>query len=97
MTHTFALNEASVEKAARERMIEVVIEIDNRPLSRWGCDGGALDADRSTAYNFSAGGPVVWLGVEAIVVVPISCARAVRPTDGRRAGLDGRGGGHRPY
>jgi NAD+ kinase len=32
---TFALNEASVEKAARERMLEVVVEIDGRPLSRW--------------------------------------------------------------
>ena len=36
---TFALNEASVEKAARERMLEVVVEIDGRPLSRWACDG----------------------------------------------------------
>ena len=38
-SRTFALNEASVEKAARERMLEVVVEIDGRPLSRWGCDG----------------------------------------------------------
>src|SRR5690606_13156468 len=30
---TWALNEATVEKASRERMIEVVIEIDGRPLS----------------------------------------------------------------
>ncbi len=36
---TWALNEASVEKAARERLIEVVVGIDGRPLSRWGCDG----------------------------------------------------------
>jgi len=73
VTQTFALNEASVEKAARERMIEVVVEIDNRPLSRWGCDGVVLSTPTgSTAYNFSAGGPVVWPGVEAMVVVPIS-------------------------
>ena len=73
VTHTFALNEASVEKAARERMIEVVIEIDGRPLSRWGCDGVVLSTPTgSTAYSFSAGGPVVWPGVEALVVVPIS-------------------------
>ena len=39
VTSTWALNEASVEKAARERMLEVVVEIDGRPLSRWGCDG----------------------------------------------------------
>ncbi|MET1060082.1 MAG: NAD kinase [Nocardioides sp.] len=70
---TFALNEVSVEKAARERMLEVVVEIDGRPLSRWGCDGIVCATPTgSTAYNFSAGGPVVWPGVEALLMVPIS-------------------------
>jgi NAD+ kinase len=70
---TFALNEASVEKAARERMIELVLEIDGRPLSRWGCDGVVCATPTgSTAYNFSAGGPVVWPGVQALCVVPLS-------------------------
>ena len=70
---TFALNEASVEKAARERMLEVVAEVDGRPLSRWGCDGVVCATPTgSTAYNFSAGGPVVWPGVEALLMVPIS-------------------------
>ncbi len=70
---SFALNEASVEKAARERMLEVVLEIDGRPLSRWGCDGVVCSTPTgSTAYNFSAGGPIVWPGVEALMVVPIS-------------------------
>jgi NAD+ kinase len=70
---TFALNEASVEKAARERMLEVVVEVDGRPLSRWGCDGVVCATPTgSTAYNFSAGGPVVWPGVEALLMVPIS-------------------------
>ena len=64
ITSTWALNEASVEKAARERMLEVVVEIDGRPLSRWGCDGVVCATPTgSTAYNFSAGGPVVWPGV----------------------------------
>jgi NAD+ kinase len=70
---TFALNEASVEKAARERMLELVVEIDGRPLSRWGCDGVVCATPTgSTAYNFSAGGPVVWPVVEALLIVPIS-------------------------
>lgn len=70
---TWALNEASVEKAARQRMIEVVVEVDGRPLSRWGCDGVVCATPTgSTAYNFSAGGPVVWPGVEALLMVPIS-------------------------
>ena len=73
MASTFAVNEASVEKAARERMLEVVVEIDGRPLSRWGCDGVVCATPTgSTAYNFSAGGPIVWPGVEAMCVVPLS-------------------------
>ena len=70
---TFALNEASVEKAARQRMLEVVVEIDGRPLSRFGCDGVVCATPTgSTAYNFSAGGPIVWPEVEALLMVPIS-------------------------
>ena len=73
VARTFAVNEASVEKAARERMLEVVLEIDGRPLSRWGCDGVVCATPTgSTAYNFSAGGPVVWPSVEALCVVPLS-------------------------
>jgi NAD+ kinase len=69
----WALNEASVEKASRQRMIEVIAEIDGRPLSRWGCDGVVCATPTgSTAYAFSAGGPVVWPEVEALLVVPIS-------------------------
>jgi NAD+ kinase len=70
---TWALNEVTVEKAARERMIEMVVEVDGRPLSRWGCDGVVCSTPTgSTAYAFSAGGPVVWPGVQALLVVPIS-------------------------
>ncbi|OJU41351.1 MAG: NAD kinase [Microbacterium sp. 69-10] len=70
---TWALNEATVEKASRERMIEVVIEIDGLPLSSFGCDGMVVSTPTgSTAYNFSAGGPVIWPTVEAIAVVPLS-------------------------
>jgi NAD+ kinase len=73
VAETWALNEASVEKAARERMLEVVVEVDGRPLSRWGCDGVVCATPTgSTAYNFSAGGPIVWPDVEALLMVPIS-------------------------
>jgi len=69
----WALNEASVEKAARERMLEVIVEVDGRPLSRWGCDGVVCATPTgSTAYAFSAGGPVVWPEVETLLMVPIS-------------------------
>ncbi|BDZ53381.1 NAD kinase [Agromyces marinus] len=69
----WALNEASVEKAERERMIEVLIEVDRRPLSSFGCDGVVMSTPTgSTAYSFSAGGPVVWPAVEALLLVPLS-------------------------
>jgi NAD+ kinase len=77
IARTWALNEATVEKAARERMLDVVIEVDGRPLSRWGCDGVVCATPTgSTAYAFSAGGPVVWPEVEAVLMVPI-CAHAL--------------------
>ncbi len=73
MHRCWALNEATVEKAARERMLEVVIEVDDRPLSTIGCDGVVMATPTgSTAYAFSAGGPVVWPQVEALLLVPIS-------------------------
>lgn len=73
LAETWALNEATVEKAARERMLDLVTEVDGRPLSRWGCDGVVFATPTgSTAYAFSAGGPVVWPEVEALLLAPIS-------------------------
>lgn len=70
---TFAVNEATVEKASRARMIEVALEVDGRPLSTFGADGVVMATPTgSTAYSFSAGGPVVWPGVEALLMVPLS-------------------------
>ncbi len=73
VAHAWALNEASVEKTSRERMLEVVIEVDGRPLTSFGCDGVLCSTPTgSTAYAFSAGGPVVWPDVEALLLVPNS-------------------------
>jgi NAD+ kinase len=70
---SWALNEATVEKGSRERMLEVVIEVDGRPLSTFGCDGVVVSTPTgSTAYGFSAGGPVIWPTVEAMMLVPLS-------------------------
>jgi NAD+ kinase len=69
----WALNEAALEKDQRGRMVECVLEIEGRPLSRWACDGVVCATPTgSTAYAFSAGGPVVWPDVEALLIVPIS-------------------------
>ncbi|MEV4511827.1 NAD kinase [Dactylosporangium sp. NPDC049525] len=70
---SWALNEATVEKGAREKMLELLVEVDGRPLSRYGCDGVVCATPTgSTAYAFSAGGPVVWPELEALLLVPIS-------------------------
>ena len=80
LARTWALNEVTVEKTARERMIEIVIGVDGRPLSRWGCDGVVCATPTgSTAYAFSAGGPVVWPEVEAMLTVPISAHALFAP------------------
>ncbi|NHB85845.1 NAD kinase [Tessaracoccus sp. HDW20] len=68
-----AVNEVSLEKLARERMLTVLVSVDDRPLSRWGCDGVLVSTPTgSTAYGFSAGGPVVWPDVKAILLVPLA-------------------------
>jgi NAD+ kinase len=69
----WALNEMSLEKDSPGRTLECILEVEGRPLSRWACDGVVCATPTgSTAYAFSAGGPVVWPQVEALLVVPIS-------------------------
>jgi NAD+ kinase len=77
---TWALNEATVEKVARERLVELIVEVDGRPLSRWAGDGVVCATPTgSTAYAFSAGGPVVWPEVEALLLVPIAAHALFAP------------------
>jgi NAD+ kinase len=70
---TFALNDVAIEKSEPGHMFDLILEIDAKPVSRlWG-DGIVLATPTgSTAYAFSAGGPVIWPTVEALLVVPIS-------------------------
>jgi NAD+ kinase len=67
----WALNEISVEKGTRERILDVVVEVDGHGVSAYGCDGVLCATPTgSTAYTFSAGGPVLWPGVDALLVMP---------------------------
>lgn len=67
----WALNEVSLERTNRERMLEIAVAIDDRPMLRFGCDGILCATPTgSTAYAFSAGGPIVWPNVDALVLVP---------------------------
>ena len=67
----WALNEVSLEKGPRLGVLGVVVEIEGRPVSAFGCDGVLVSTPTgSTAYAFSAGGPVLWPDLDAILVVP---------------------------
>jgi len=71
LASSWALNEASVEKSTRERILELAVAVDGRPLLRFGCDGLLCSTPTgSTAYAYSAGGPIVWPNVDALLVVP---------------------------
>ena len=71
IARSWALNEVSVEKQSRERILEVVLEVDCRPVSAFGCDGVLCSTPTgSTAYAFSAGGPIMWPQVQALLLVP---------------------------
>jgi len=68
----FALNEVVIESSKPE-MVELFVQVDQRPLSRWGCDGVLISTPTgSTAYAFSAGGPVIWPEVKALVILPLA-------------------------
>ena len=72
MASGWALNEVTIERNDHQ-MIEVLAQIDHRPLSRWGCDAVICATPTgSTAYAFSAGGPVVWPEVNALVLLPLA-------------------------
>jgi NAD+ kinase len=71
LASSWALNEASVEKSTRERILELGVAVDGRPLLRFGCDGVLCATPTgSTAYAYSVGGPIVWPSVDALLVVP---------------------------
>jgi NAD+ kinase len=70
---SFAINEISLEKDARQMMIEALVSVDRLPVSRWSADGVLVSTPTgSTAYAFSAGGPVMWPDLEAFLLVPLS-------------------------
>lgn len=68
---SWALNECSIENLDRSRVLDATLEVDFRPVSSFGCDGVLISTPTgSTAYAFSAGGPIMWPQLDAILVVP---------------------------
>ena len=69
----WALNEATVERANSRRTVEIAVEVDGKPVSTFGCDGVVIStATGSTAHAFSAGGPILWPDVDALLFVPLA-------------------------
>lgn len=69
---SWALNELAFIKDGTH-MVDLLVEIDGRPLSRWGCDAILVSTSTgSTAYAFSAGGPIVWPQLECMIVTPVA-------------------------
>lgn len=68
---TWALNEVAILNRSNNGVLELITEVDGRPVSAFGADGVLVSTPTgSTAYAFSAGGPVMWPDLEAILVVP---------------------------
>nr|WP_306516401.1 NAD kinase [Corynebacterium sp.] len=68
---SWALNEVSMHSQNRRGVLDAILEVDGRPVSSFGCDGVLISTPTgSTAYSFSAGGPVLWPELDAILVVP---------------------------
>ncbi|MDR1033542.1 MAG: NAD kinase [Bifidobacteriaceae bacterium] len=70
---SWALNEAVVEKAAKGKMIDVALSVQDEYLTSFACDGVIFASSTgSTAYAFSGGGPIVYPDVEQILMVPLA-------------------------
>ncbi|MDO4258757.1 MAG: NAD kinase [Actinomycetaceae bacterium] len=71
--YDWALNEAVLRHSDLAHPVHLVLAVDGQPVSTYGADGMILATPTgSTAYSFSAGGPVVWPDTEAIVMTPLA-------------------------
>ena len=70
---SWALNEVAIEKYHREHMTQLLVSIDERPVSHWSCDGVLVATPTgSTGYSLSCGGPVVFPDSSSFVITPIA-------------------------
>lgn len=69
----WALNDMTLERYDRGKMIEVSVRVDDVEMSSFGCDGMIVATPTgSTAYAFSVGGPIVWPDAQSLQMVPIA-------------------------
>jgi NAD+ kinase len=69
----WALNEIMVEKRARHRLVRLAVEVDGEYVTTFSADGVVVATPTgSTAYSFSARGPIVSPNVRCLVLTPIA-------------------------
>ena len=67
------LNDVVVEKMENQRLVHVNVAVDGEPFLTYRADGLVLATPNgSTAYNFSAGGPLIAPEMDAIVLTPVA-------------------------
>lgn len=70
---SWAGNELAIGRSDPGHMADLMVGVDGRGVSSYSCDGFIVATPTgSTAYSFSAGGPIIWPDVEAMVLVPIA-------------------------
>jgi NAD+ kinase len=69
----WGLNEVMVEKRARHRLVRLAVHVDGAYVTTFSADGVIVASPTgSTAYSFSARGPIVSPGVPSLVLTPIA-------------------------
>ncbi|WEV68488.1 NAD kinase [Bifidobacterium sp. ESL0775] len=69
----WALNDITVQQEERDHMIELSVGVDGVEASSFSCDGVIVSTPTgSTAYAFSAGGPIIWPDVQALQLIPLA-------------------------
>lgn len=72
LLHDRVLNDVVISKSALARIIEIEAHIDQKFVNRFRADGLIISTPTgSTAYNLSAGGPVIYPSMNAVVITPI--------------------------
>jgi NAD+ kinase len=72
ITHNRVLNDVVINKSALARIIEIEAHLNGQFVNAFRADGLIISTPTgSTAYSLSAGGPVIFPSMNAVVITPI--------------------------